>query len=248
MKGWTRVVLWLAVVSLVLSCAVCQKKAQEEKMTEKPKEAEMSAVADKAKLAEKSADAKEEDPVKESMEKAAEKPAEKPMEESMEKPAGKAEATPAKTEEPITRDNAAAILELEKGGKIVIKFYPKDAPNTVDNFIALASKGFYDGLNFHRVIKGFMAQGGRPKGAPTKRIKAEFNSQKHIEGTVAMARANDPNSATSQFYICFEPQPHLDNNYTVFGQVIEGMDAVHTIEQGDVMKSITIVNKATVEK
>ena len=166
----------------------------------------------------------------------------------MEKPAEKAEAAPAKLEEPITSDNAAAILELEKGGKIVIKFYPKDAPNTVDNFIALASKGFYDGLNFHRVIKGFMAQGGQPKGAPTKRIKAEFNSQKHLEGTVAMARATDPNSASSQFYICFEAQPHLDNNYTVFGQVIDGMDAVHTIQQGDVMKSITIVNKATMEK
>jgi len=75
-----------------------------------------------------------------------------------------------------------------------------------------------------------------------------YRYRKHIEGTVAMARTPDPNSATSQFYICFAPQPGLDNDYTVFGQVIDGMDVVHTIEQGDVMKSITIVNKATVQK
>jgi peptidyl-prolyl cis-trans isomerase B (cyclophilin B) len=150
---------------------------------------------------------------------------------------------------PITRDNAAAIIEMAKGGRIVIEFYPEDAPNTVDNFINLANKGFYNGLTFHRVIQGFVAQGGRPRGRPAPRIKAELNPQKHLEGTVAMARLPDNyDSATSQFYICLAPQPSLDREYTVFGQVIEGMDVVHSIAVGDVMKKVTIVDKASVKK
>ncbi|MBD3184127.1 peptidylprolyl isomerase [Candidatus Poribacteria bacterium] len=158
---------------------------------------------------------------------------------------------PAKASEPVTKDNAAAIIEMEKGGKIVLKFYPNDAPNTVDNFIKLANKGFYNGLTFHRVIPGFVAQGGCPigdgTGGPGYKIKAEFNSQKHLEGTLSMARSNHPDSAGSQFYICLARQPHLDNEYTVFGQVMEGMDVVHGIEKGDKMKSVTIVHKDTVK-
>jgi len=164
-------------------------------------------------------------------------------------------ATKAVTPQPppkIDPNTLAAVIEMQKGGKIVFEFYPKDAPNTVDNFITLAKKGFYNELKFHRVIPGFMAQGGDPlgegSGGPGYTIKDEFNSRKHIAGTVAMARTSEPNSAGSQFYICFEPQPHLDGQYTVFGQVIDGMDIVDKIQKGDVMKSITIVDKASLKK
>ena len=161
--------------------------------------------------------------------------------------------TPARqSNKKITRDNAAVVIEMAKGGRIVMNFYPKDAPNTVDNFIKLANKGFYDGLKFHRVIPGFVAQGGDPSGdgtgGPGYQIKAEFNSQKHLTGTLAMARSEHPDSAGSQFYICLAPQPGLDGQYTVFGQVVEGMDLVNKIVKGDVMKKVTIVDKATVMK
>ncbi len=129
-------------------------------------------------------------------------------------------------------------------GDIVIQLYPDAAPNTVANFKALAAKGYYDGLVFHRVIPGFMAQGGDPDGTgtggPGYNVKAEFNSHRHIRGTVAMARSQNPDSAGSQFYICFGPQPHLDGQYTVFGQVTKGMDAVDQIQQGDVMEKVTV--------
>lgn len=119
-------------------------------------------------------------------------------------------------------------------GNIVIGFFPDVAPRHVENFINLAKKGFYDGLTFHRIVKGFVMQGGCPNGDgtgnPGYTIKAEFNPRKHLEGTVAMARGRAPDSAGSQFYICFRPLPQLDNNYTVFGQVIEGMDVVKRIE------------------
>jgi peptidyl-prolyl cis-trans isomerase B (cyclophilin B) len=131
--------------------------------------------------------------------------------------------------------NKQAVIQTSLG-RIVVDFYPDDAPATVANFIKLAEQGFYDGLTFHRVIKGFMIQGGCPKGdgtgGPGYTIKAEFNKQRHIAGTVAMARTSDPDSAGSQFYICLEPQPSLDGKYTVFGQVVEGMDVVRKI--GDV--------------
>ncbi len=187
-----------------------------------------------------------------------------PSQVSSAPPEKKVEPAPVKAQEPkpvqpevkpekkITRDNAAAIIELAKGGRIVIEFYPQDAPNTVDNFIKLAQKGFYDGLKFHRVVPGFVVQGGDPlgngTGGPGYTIKAEFNSRKHLTGTVAMARAMDPDSAGSQFYICLEPQPGLDGQYTVFGQVIEGMDVVKGIQVGDVMKKVTIVDKAMIKK
>jgi len=130
-------------------------------------------------------------------------------------------------------------------GDISIELYPDSAPNTVANFKALAGKGFYDGLKFHRVIPGFMAQGGDPDGTgmggPGYKVKAEFNSRKHVRGTLAMARSQSPDSAGSQFYICFGPQPHLDNQYTIFGQVTSGMDVVDQIRQGDIMKQVAVL-------
>lgn len=144
-----------------------------------------------------------------------------------------------------------AVIETDKG-TIKFEFYPEDAPNTVGAFIELAQKGFYDGTKFHRVVADFVVQGGDPlsktddpmvgTGGPGYRLKAEFNSRQHLDGTVAMARSQDPDSAGSQFYICLGPQPFLDGNYTVFGQVTEGMDVVRSIAAGDVMKSVTIEN------
>jgi peptidyl-prolyl cis-trans isomerase B (cyclophilin B) len=141
-----------------------------------------------------------------------------------------------------------AEITMEKGGIIKIEFFPEEAPKTVENFVTLAKKGFYDGLVFHRVIPGFMAQGGDPKGdgtgGPGYTIKDEFNKQKHVRGAVAMARTSAPNSSGSQFYICFEPQPHLDGGYVVFGKVVSGMNIVDNIKKGDKMKSVKIIDAA----
>lgn len=135
-------------------------------------------------------------------------------------------------------------IETEQG-TIVIELFPDAAPNTVANFKALAASGFYDGLSFHRVIPGFVAQGGDPAGngtgGPGYTIKGEFSDRKHIRGTLAMARTSDPDSAGSQFYICYEPQPHLDGQYAIFGQVTDGMDIVDGIRQGSIMKSVKIL-------
>jgi peptidylprolyl isomerase/peptidyl-prolyl cis-trans isomerase B (cyclophilin B) len=137
-----------------------------------------------------------------------------------------------------------AVITLDNGQTITIEFFPEDAPKTVENFVTLARKGFYDGLKFHRVVPDFVVQGGCPKGdgtgGPGYKIKAEFNKQKHVRGTVAMARSQDPDSAGSQFYITYGATPHLDNNYTVFGKVVSGMEAVDRIKQGDRMKSVAI--------
>jgi len=138
-----------------------------------------------------------------------------------------------------------AVITLEKGGEIAIEFFPEDAPKTVENFVTLAKKGFYDGLKFHRVVPGFVVQGGDPKGdgtgGPGYQIKAEFNKQKHVRGALAMARSQHPDSAGSQFYITYGAQPHLDNNYTVFGQVTSGMEHVDKIQQGERMTTVRIV-------
>ncbi|MBI2159063.1 MAG: peptidylprolyl isomerase [Candidatus Rokubacteria bacterium] len=137
------------------------------------------------------------------------------------------------------------VITLEKGGEIRLELYPKDAPKTVENFVALAKKGFYNGLTFHRVVPDFVVQGGCPNGngtgGPGYTIKAEFNTQKHLRGTVAMARSQHADSAGSQFYICYGPTPHLDGSYTVFGRVVAGMEHVDRITQGDRMTSVTIV-------
>jgi cyclophilin family peptidyl-prolyl cis-trans isomerase len=140
-----------------------------------------------------------------------------------------------------------ATITLEKGGEIRLEFYPEDAPKTVENFVTLAKKGFYNGLNFHRVVPDFVVQGGCPKGngtgGPGYQIKAEFSKQKHVRGTLAMARSQDPDSAGSQFYICYGATPHLDGQYTVFGRVVSGMEHVDRIKQGDKMTSITIAEE-----
>lgn len=129
-------------------------------------------------------------------------------------------------------------------GDIKFKFYSKDAPNTSARIAELIQEGFYNGLTFHRVIPGFVAQGGDPLGNGTggsgKKQKAEFNQRKHLLGTVSMARSADPDSADSQFYICLGPQPHLDGQYTVFGQVVEGIEAVQKLKVGDKMNSVTL--------
>jgi len=154
----------------------------------------------------------------------------------------KVEQKKAQPAEPMSVDDIqkayadqVAVIDTDKG-RIVVDFYEADAPNTVHNFASLAGHSFYDGLIFHRIIKGFMIQGGCPlgngTGGPGWNVNAEFNKQKHMEGTMAMARSSDPNSAGSQFYICLDPQPSLDGKYTVFGQVLKGMDVVRAI--GDV--------------
>ena len=140
------------------------------------------------------------------------------------------------------------VIALEKGGEIRIEFFPEDAPKTVENFVTLAKKGFYNGLNFHRVVPDFVVQGGCPKGngtgGPGYTVKAEFNKQKHVRGAVAMARSQNPDSAGSQFYITLAPAHFLDGKYTVFGKVVSGMDVVDKIKKGDKMKSVKIVEAA----
>ena len=131
------------------------------------------------------------------------------------------------------------VIEMENGGKIELELCPEAAPETVKNFEALVKSGFYDGLTFHRIIPGFMIQGGDPlgngMGGAEKNIKGEFranghnNPIKHERGVISMARAFDPNSASSQFFIMHADAPHLDGQYAAFGKVISGMDAVDEI-------------------
>ena len=130
------------------------------------------------------------------------------------------------------------VLDLSNGGRVVIQLRPDVAPSSVERIQTLVRRGFYDGTMFHRVIPGFMAQGGDPKGtgqggSDLPDLKAEFNGLPHLRGTVAMARAEDPNSANSQFYIMFGPKGSLNGKYTVFGRVISGMDAADKIAPGE---------------
>jgi peptidylprolyl isomerase len=130
------------------------------------------------------------------------------------------------------------ILQLSNGGTVVILMRPDAAPNHVARIQTLVRQGFYDGTIFHRVIPGFMAQGGDPTGtgeggSTLPDLKAEFNSLPHLRGTVAAARAEPVDSANSQFYIMFGPKTSLDNNYTVFGRVVAGMDVVDKIAPGE---------------
>ena len=157
--------------------------------------------------------------------------------------------------------NPIITFEMENGKIIKAELYPEVAPNTVNNFISLVQKGFYDGLIFHRVIRGFMIQGGCPDGigtgGPGYQIKGEFlqngfaNNLKHTPGVLSMARAMHPDSAGSQFFIMHETSPHLDGSYAAFGQVIEGMDVVNEIAETatdfrdrplepQVMKTVTV--------
>lgn len=151
--------------------------------------------------------------------------------------------------------NVEAVIKTDKGD-VVLQFYPEAAPVTVASFLHLARTGFYNGTTFHRVVPGFVAQGGDPKskdpnakdvgtGGPGYNLPAEFNSLKHETGTLAMARSQDPNSGGSQFYICLAPQPSLDGQYTVFGHVVSGMEVVNAITQGDVIREVTVRPKST---
>ena len=158
--------------------------------------------------------------------------------------------------------NPIVTFEMENGDIIKAELYPEVAPNTVNNFISLVSKGFYDGLIFHRVIPGFMIQGGDPKGTgvggPGYSIKGEFtanrfkNDLKHDRGVLSMARTMAPNSAGSQFFIMHENSPHLDGQYAAFGKVIEGIEAVDTIanvrtDYNDKPRAPQVMKKVTVE-
>ena len=135
--------------------------------------------------------------------------------------------------------NPIVTFEMESGGKMVAELYPEVAPNTVNNFISLIKKGFFDGLIFHRVIPGFMIQGGDPQGSgmggPGYEIPGEFtangfqNDLKHDRGVLSMARSSNPDSAGSQFFIMVDPAPHLDGQYAAFGKVIEGMEVADKI-------------------
>jgi peptidylprolyl isomerase len=142
-------------------------------------------------------------------------------------------------------------LQLSNGGTVVIQLRPDAAPNHVLRIQTLVRQGFYNGLKFHRVMPGFMAQGGDPKGtgeggSALPDIAAEFNPLLHLRGTVAAARSQDVNSANSQFYIMFAPNVALDGRYTVFGRVISGMDAVDSIAPGEPPETPTTIVKATI--
>lgn len=162
-----------------------------------------------------------------------------------------------------------AVMKTSKGS-VSLRFFDDVAPNTVATFVELAGRNFYDGIKFHRIEPGFVAQAGDPQtkliesrqvravvgrqkagirqpgdpalgtGGPGFTIAAEFNDRPHLEGTLAMARSSEADSAGSQFYICLAPQPFLDGQYTVFGQVTEGMDVVHALAVGDQIESIVI--------
>ncbi len=157
--------------------------------------------------------------------------------------------------------NPIVTIEMENGNKMEIELYPEIAPNTVNNFISLVSKGYYDGLTYHRVIPGFMIQGGCPDGTgmggPGYNIKGEFNMNnftnnlKHTKGVISMARAADPNSAGSQFFLMVADSPHLDGQYAAFGKVISGIEEADRIvsvgrnhmdkpDEPQVMKTVTV--------
>lgn len=135
-----------------------------------------------------------------------------------------------------TLDPDNTLIMTLKDGDVVIAMRPDLAPRHVARIKELTRKGFYDGTPFHRVIEGFMAQGGDPTGTGTggsgQKLAAEFSSVHHLRGTVSMARASDPDSADSQFFICFAPAPSLDGSYTIWGQVVKGMEFVDAIKKG----------------
>lgn len=142
-------------------------------------------------------------------------------------------------------------LTLDSGGDVVIKLRPDLAPGHVERITQLAREGFYDGVVFHRVIPGFMAQGGDPTGtgmggSKLPDLKAEFNAQPHVRGACSMARASSPNSANSQFFICFDDATFLDKQYTVWGEVTSGMEHVDALPKGEPPAKPGKIVKATV--
>lgn len=148
----------------------------------------------------------------------------------------------------LERAGASNVRLTTGHGDIVFSFYAEDAPQHCAAFVKLVDAGFYNGLTFHRVEPGFVVQGGDPSGngtgGPGYSIPAEFNSRPHVRGTVAMARSSNPNSAGSQFYICLGDARFLDKQYTVFGQTIDGFDALDKIRVGDVMNFAKLEPKA----
>ncbi len=142
-------------------------------------------------------------------------------------------------------------LDLSTGGRVTIQLYPEIAPAHVERIKTLTRQGFYNGVVFHRVIEGFMAQTGDPKGtgqggSDLPDLKAEFNKTPHLRGTVSMARTNEPDTANSQFFICFQPRFSLDNKYTVLGRVTSGMQFVDAIERGEPPASPSKVLQASI--
>ena len=161
----------------------------------------------------------------------------------------------------MEKKNPIVTIEMQNGDKIQLELYPDIAPNTVNNFVSLVNKGFYNGIKFHRVIRGFMIQGGDPDGigtgGPGYSIKGEFsynnfnNSLKHSAGVISMARSQRPDSAGSQFFIMHKDSPHLDGSYAGFGKVIDGMNFVNAIAdiktdhsdaplEPQIMKTVTV--------
>lgn len=178
--------------------------------------------------------------------------------ETLNKTNCKAEVEKAQQEIDLAKKTYTVELTTNKG-TIRLGFFPDLAPGHVKNFVALSKIGFYDGVIFHRVIEGFMIQGGCPQGTGYGdggyKIKAEFNATKHVPGILSMARSNDPNSAGTQFFICLEAYPSLDNQYTAFGKVFdqESQDVVNAIglvktDRGDKPVEKVVIEKATVKE
>src|SRR6266403_1986298 len=150
----------------------------------------------------------------------------------------------------VKASNEVAVIKTSEG-EMVLQFWTDAAPNTIENFKKLARSGFYDGTIFHRIVKGFMIQGGDPnskdpakensygEGGPSYKIKAEFNDHSHQRGVISMARSSDPDSAGSQFFICLAPVPRLDHQYTTFGKLIKGDDVLQKIGDTPVTRSNT---------
>ena len=143
------------------------------------------------------------------------------------------------------------VLDLSTGGRVTIQMFPAVAPAHVERIKTLTRQGFYNGVVFHRVIDGFMAQTGDPKGtgqggSELPDLKAEFNDTPHLRGTVSMARTNEPDTANSQFFICFQPRFSLDKKYTVFGRVTSGMQFVDAIERGEPPVNPSTVTQASI--
>ncbi|HYL26903.1 MAG TPA: peptidylprolyl isomerase [Candidatus Nitrosotalea sp.] len=156
---------------------------------------------------------------------------------------------PSELKEYAERARSSQVRITTPHGDIVFSLFPDDAPMHSAAFMKLTDASFYDGLTFHRVEPGFVVQGGDPQGdgtgGPGYKLKAEFNTRPHLRGTVAMARSSQPDSAGSQFYICLGDAPFLDRQYTVFGQMTEGFEALDAIRRGDVMSRVKIEPKPT---
>ena len=166
---------------------------------------------------------------------------------------------PSKEEKKVVSTNEVAVIKTTEGD-MVVEFWPDVAPKTVENFKTLAKKGFYDGTAFHRIIKGFMIQGGDPltkdtnaearwgTGDPGYKIKAEFNDRPHVKGVLSMARSQNPDSAGSQFFICHGTAPHLDRQYTAFGKVSKGEDVLNKIGNTPVTRSASGENSKPLKR